>query len=324
MRTPRFAAPDYPPTVGEKVRVRAPGKINLALNVGSKEPSGYHELATVFLSVDLYEDVTVTLTEELGISITINPASQAQQAATVTPLGEDNLVAKAARALDSNGLLDLFGLHIDITKNVPIAGGMAGGSADAAATLVACDYLWRLGHSREHLISVARELGADVPFCLVGGLALGVGRGDQLSPILSRSYTHWVLMFSSKGFSTPDMFAMLDRLREADGEDVGPPEISHELLSALNHGDVEEIAAYLHNDLQRPAVYLDASLVGKIDFAEVLGALRVIISGSGPTLAGLVESEDAAHLLASDLIEQGFDAVHVTGPVSGATIIATY
>ncbi|WP_240470780.1 4-(cytidine 5'-diphospho)-2-C-methyl-D-erythritol kinase [Haematomicrobium sanguinis] len=319
----RFTPPDHPPTPGEKVRVRAPGKINLALEAGPKEPSGYHELATVFLAVDLYEDLTVTLTEEPGIEIAISPASQAYGASSSTPLGDDNLVAQAARALDSNGYLDTFGLHIEITKNVPIAGGMAGGSADAAATLVACDYLWRLNSSREDLDAVARELGADVPFCLLGGLALGVGRGDQLSPILSRGHTHWALIFSDKGLSTPKVFAALDRLRAERGEDPGRPEISRELLSALNHGDVEEIAAYLNNDLQAPAVKLDRNLGGVMNFAEAMGALRAIISGSGPTIACLMDGEEDAHEFVAELLEQNVNALQASGPVPGAAIIAT-
>ena len=186
-----------------KVQVRAPGKINLALHVGPPRPDGYHPLATLFQAVSLYEEVLAEAADDVTLTIRGRGAD--------LPTDATNLAVRAAQLLRETSGVDR-GVALTLTKEVPVAGGMAGGSADAAATLLACDQLWGTGLGREELAELAAELGADVPFALTGLSAMGTGRGDLLTPVMSRGTYHWVLAVQAEGLSTPAVFREFDAM----------------------------------------------------------------------------------------------------------------
>lgn len=298
---------------GTRVSVRAPAKINLALCVGGPGDDGYHELATVFHAVSLFEDVTAEEADGLSLEVRGRWVSD-------VPTGPQNLALRAAALLaDRTGTTG--GVHLRITKEVPVAAGMAGGSADAAAALVACDALWHTGLSREDLRSLAAELGADVPFCLLGGTAVGTGRGDRLTPALARGDYHWVLAISDLGLSTPEVFAECDRLRA--GRVLLEPRVPDAMMQALRSGDPEALGRVLVNDLQSAACSLQPDLERTLEVGRGYGALGAVVSGSGPTVAFLVRDPEQALDLSVALTASGVvDAVRrVHGPVPGARLV---
>lgn len=300
------------------IRAQAPGKINVFLGVGALRSDGYHDLSTGFLAVSLYEYVEVERADDFSVAV-----AGSIDTSTV-PLGSSNLAIRAARAV-AERCGATGGARIRIEKNVPIAGGMGGGSADAAATLVACNVLWDAGLGREELLELGASLGADVPFALTGGVAIGTGRGDQLSPALHRGTMHWVLVPADGELSTPVVFHELDKQRwSVHGElerTVTQPIVSVGALQALRLGDTAMLAETMHNDLQAPALRLMPRLVGTLELGERMGALAGIVSGSGPTCAFLCEDESAARQLVDDFADQSIDSVYVTSPVTGAKVI---
>jgi 4-diphosphocytidyl-2-C-methyl-D-erythritol kinase len=304
------------------VRVKAPGKVNVSLDVGPLRPDGYHSVASVYLAVSLYEEVAATSTPTPGITVSISPASTLDLDGVDIPLDENNLAYKAA-AMMAEVSEHATGVHLEITKRVPVAGGMGGGSADAAATLLACDALWDSGLSRDELAHLAAELGADVPFSLLGGTAVGLGVGDDLSPALVKAQTDWVLVAADYGLPTPEVFRTLDRLREAEGLDADEPTaVDPKVLQALRSGDADALSRVLVNDLQRASIELAPGLRATLGRGEALGALAGIVSGSGPTVALLTHNPVAAESLAEDLRHYGLTAFPVHGPVHGARIIS--
>lgn len=304
------------------VRVKAPGKVNVALDVGPLRPDGYHSVASVYLAVSLYEEVAATRTETPGITVSLSANSTLDLDGADIPLDSRNLAYRAA-AIMADVSEHATGVHLEITKRVPVAGGMGGGSADAAATLLACDALWNSGLSREELAHLAAELGADVPFSLLGGTAVGLGLGDDLSPALAKAQTHWVLVAADFGLSTPEVYRTLDRLRAAEGlEPAEPAGVDPRILTALRGGDAEALGTVLVNDLQRAAIELAPSLRDTLGIGESHGAVAGIVSGSGPTVALLAEDSIAAESLAEDLRRFGLNALPVHGPVPGARIMS--
>lgn len=300
-------------TTAEEVTARAPAKVNLALGVGPPRADGYHDLATVFQAVSLADEVTVSPDDALTVT-----ASGPQ--AELVPDDDSNLALRAARLLAARtGVQD--GARIHIRKAIPVAGGMAGGSADAAAALLACDALWRTGLSREDLGELAEELGADVPFCLFGGTAVGTGRGDRLTPALARGDFHWVVALADHGLSTAAVYAELDRLRA--GRTAPAPQVSQELMQALRSGSAEALAAVVKNDLQPAAVSLMPALQRTLDLGRDCGALAGLVSGSGPTVAFLVRGPEQALDVAVGLTAAGSlrDVRRLHGPVPGARIV---
>lgn len=308
--------------VARTVRVRAPGKVNVSLNVGPLRPDGYHSVASVYLAVSLYEEVAATSTDGHGITVSIAPSSTLDLDGADIPLDERNLAYKAA-AIMRDVSENATGVHLEITKRVPVAGGMGGGSADAAATLLACDALWNSGLSREELAHLAAELGADVPFALLGGTAVGLGVGDELSPALAKAQMDWVLVCADYGLSTPEVFHTLDRLRNSEGVDIPEPlEVDAKILQALRDGNPDALSKVLVNDLQRASIELAPQLRDTIGIGESSGALAGIVSGSGPTVALLAHNPRAAEGLAEELRHLGHNALAVHGPVPGARIIS--
>ncbi|MDJ0319657.1 4-(cytidine 5'-diphospho)-2-C-methyl-D-erythritol kinase [Pseudarthrobacter sp. PS3-L1] len=310
------------PFVSRSVRVRAPGKINVSLDVGPVREDGYHSVASVYLAVSLHEEVCATSTENPGITVSLSRESTIDLDAVDIPLDSTNLVHRAATLLAELSE-HATGVHLEITKRVPVAGGMGGGSADAAAALLACDALWDSGLSKEELAHVGAELGADVPFALLGGAAVGLGVGDHLSPALAKAQTHWVLVPANFGLSTPLVYGTLDRLRDAESLNaVDPTDVDPHILQALRSGDASALGRVLVNDLQRAAVELAPSLRETLGRGESLGALAGIVSGSGPTVALLTASAEAAVEVAQNLAHHGISALPVHGPVPGARIIS--
>ncbi|WP_423463113.1 4-(cytidine 5'-diphospho)-2-C-methyl-D-erythritol kinase [Promicromonospora sp. MS192] len=301
------------------VRVRAPGKVNLALRVGPVGDDGYHPLATVFQAVSLYEEVTATqVPPGAGISLTVSgPQSEA------VPTDETNLAWRAAALLaDRTGLAADVALHI--TKGVPVAGGMAGGSADAAAALVACDALWDAGVPRTELVEMAAELGADVPFSLLGHTAVGTGRGDLLTPAMTRGEFHWCFGTQRTGLSTPSVFRRFDELA-GPSTGVVTPEDDTDIMHALRAGDPVALGKALHNDLEAPALDLRPELAEVLEVATEAGALGVVVSGSGPTVAALGRSRQHALALgaawtAADVVDSIWCA---TGPAPGTQVVTS-
>ena len=292
-----------------------PGKVNVYLGVGPREFSGYHELATIFQAVGIYDEVTVSAADSLTIS-------GLGQFADRIPTDETNLAWKAAE-LVARACGEEPNIHIQIDKSIPIAAGMAGGSADAAATLVACDTYWNAGIPRDQLDAMAATLGSDVPFMLHGGCALGVVRGDVLSPVMIRGSFHWVFATFDEGLSTAQIYEKTDEMRGLEFE--AEPEVPTELLSALARGDAPALGRLLHNDLQLAATTSRPLLGRVLEQGIDSGALGAIVSGSGPTCAFLVRDESSAidlvvALKASGLVD---DVLRTHGPVHGARVIST-
>jgi 4-diphosphocytidyl-2-C-methyl-D-erythritol kinase len=295
---------------------RAPAKVNAQLAVGPLRPDGFHELRTVYLAVSLFDTVTVRPGEGLSVSVSGVDAD-------VVPTDRRNLVWRAAELLAGHaGVRPDASIEID--KSIPAAAGLAGGSADAAAALVALDELWDTRASRADLDRLAGQLGSDVPFSLLGGVALGSGRGEQLSPVLARTPSHWVLGLADAGLSTPAVYAELDRLRAAgtvpDGQRLTPTD---PVIAALRSGPPSALAGVLSNDLQAPALALRPELGRALRAATDAGALGALVSGSGPTVAALAQDEQAAIRLAAELAGVGvFRTVRaVHGPVPGARLV---
>lgn len=296
-----------------RVVVRVPAKVNLELRVGPLRDDGFHDLATTFHAVDIFDEVTVTPDAEFSVSVTGVGEDK-------VPTDETNLAYRAAALL-----AERFDVEercaISIVKAIPVAGGMAGGSADAAATLVACDNLWGLGLRRHELEEIAAELGSDVPFALTGGTALGTGRGEQIVPVLATGTFEWLFALTHEGLSTPAVYAECDRLRE--GEDVPEPQPSDGLLASLRSGDVHGVALAMHNDLESAALSLMPSLRPLMEMGLEMGALCALVSGSGPTVAFLLKDRQDAVALRRVLEAGGLadDFVHASSTPHGAQVL---
>ncbi|MBA4022971.1 MAG: 4-(cytidine 5'-diphospho)-2-C-methyl-D-erythritol kinase [Gordonia sp.] len=304
--------------VPRPVTVRVPAKVNLHLGVGLPRRDGYHELTTVFQALSLSDTISVVPADALSISVTGESARE-------VPVDGTNLAWRAAELMARVAGREPAAA-ISIVKGIPVAGGMAGGSADAAGTLVALARMWHLDIGRDKMRDLAAELGSDVPFSLRGGTALGTGRGEKLTTVLSRGEYHWVLAVAKEGLSTPDVFRELDHLREnySSADDTGTyTESPDELLQALASGDPRRVADLLHNDMQPAALSMRPALRRTLRAGVDAGALAGIISGSGPTCAFLCTDSDAAVATAAELSGAGVcRAVRTaTGPVAGARLI---
>ncbi|WP_024935500.1 MULTISPECIES: 4-(cytidine 5'-diphospho)-2-C-methyl-D-erythritol kinase [Actinomadura] len=306
------------------VTVRVPAKVNLQLGVGPLRDDGYHDLVNVFHAVSLFDEVTVEPAGSLEVRVQAAPHSRVPVGGV--PAGPGNLAARAA-GLVAARLGVRPDVRLRIRKAIPVAGGMAGGSADAAAALVGCARLWddreRPALTRDDLMELGADLGSDVPFAVLGGTAVGVGRGERLTPALARGTFHWVFATADGGLSTPAVYGECDRLRAEAGEAATLPRVSEQLMTALATGDAKGLGAALTNDLQPAALSLRPSLRRTIDAGRDLGAIGAVVSGSGPTCAFLAESADDAAELADALDGAGVagQIVRASGPVPGATVV---
>ncbi len=329
------------------VTARVPAKVNLQLAVGPLRADGYHDLVTVFHAVSLFDEVTVRPADRTTVRVT------GEDAAAV-PAGRANLAVQAAAALArvvgpaGRGAQPGPGraVSIEIRKRIPVAAGLAGGSADAAATLVACNELWQAGLSGPELANVAAGIGSDVAFSLLGGTAVGLGRGEQLTPALAAGTYHWVLAFAAGGPSTAEVYSACDRLRatraaspaSAAGAGAGPgggapgpaaasapqPELSTELMAALRSADPAQVGPLLANDLQPAALSLRPALRRALAAGREFGAVGAMVSGSGPTCAFLTADAGHARDIAVSLTGAGVcrAVACVHGPVPGAAVVA--
>ena len=296
------------------VKVRVPAKINLHLGVGPLRPDGFHELNTVYHAISLFDE----LTARPGDTLTLTMEGEGTGSLA---LDETNLIMRAARALAARTRAPAYA-RLHLRKSIPLAAGLAGGSADAAATLLACDLLWGTGMAREELAEIGAGLGSDVPFLLHGGTALGTGHGEAISPILARPTTwHWVLAVADGGLSTPEVYRKLDELRAGaePPKALGDPD---ELMSALRQRNPEVLGAALGNDLQPAALALRPELANVLKAGNEAGAVTGLVSGSGPTCVFL--ATDAAHAgrVAAELNAAGVcrEAVTARGPMPGARV----
>ena len=302
----------------KSVTVRVPAKVNLQLSVGPKEADGYHNLVSVFQAISVFDDITIKLGEP-GSGLTISVTGDQTHG---VPADANNLAAKAVSLISKEYDLTVDA-HIEIKKSIPVAGGMAGGSADAAGTIIGIDYLYSLDMTREEMTEIAAKIGSDVPFMLSGGTAIGTGHGDQLTAALSRGTYHWVLAVSTVGLSTPAVYAECDRLR---GElEIIEPQTNEALMQSLLAADAPGVGAALVNDLQLAACSLRPAIRLVLDVGQEYGALGAIVSGSGPTVAFLVADQDSGLDLAVALTSSGVvgSVVQAYGPVAGAKVIST-
>lgn len=294
------------------VTAKAPGKINPLLRVGPRRPDGYHELVTCFMAVNLFETVTVWPATEFSVTI------QGDVAQGEIPLDDDNLVIKAARQV-GRAMGDLRPVAVHIDKQIPVGGGMGGGSADAAAALLAVDHLWQAGLSTETLLDLAADLGSDVPFLLEGGASVGRGRGEVLEPLKSQTLW-WVVLPQPVHLSTPAMYESLDAIRATENVSL-PDTLSPLFLDALHRGDAEALGSLLHNDMQRSALHAHPKLENVLEQGLGLGALGVMVSGSGPTLVWLARDKQHARALADGAGSLGQHALVVSSPARGAHLV---
>src|SRR5512133_3792344 len=297
-----------PPPTATGVRVRVPAKINLALKVGAPRSDGYHPLATVYQAVSLYDEVEAMWADPDEFEVMVSGDGS-------------NLAVRAARLLAQlQAPGDSLGARLSIKKSIPVAGGLAGGSANGAAALLACAVLWDLEVSPERLRTLASELGSDVPFALLGGTAVGSGRGEEVAPALARGTYQWVLAFGHHGLSTAAVYRRFDQLNPG----AAPPKIPADLMNALRSGDPTLLGAALSNDLEPAALDLQPQLRTVLQTGLEYGALGALISGSGPTCAFLVADESAAVELSVSLSAEGLCRAvrRATGPVIGARVIS--
>jgi 4-diphosphocytidyl-2-C-methyl-D-erythritol kinase len=306
---------DEPRRHNGPVRVRVPAKINLHLGVGPLRPDGYHELNTVYHAISLFDELTARAGDTLALTM------EGEGAGTLA-LDETNLTIRAARALAARARVPAHA-RLHLRKTIPLAAGLAGGSADAAATLIACDLLWGTGMSRDELADVGAGLGSDIPFLLHGGTALGTGHGEAVSPILARPTTwHWVLALADGGLHTPEVYRQLDKLRDT----AFPPKAlpgADDLMAALRQRDPAVLGAALGNDLQPAALALRPDLAVVLEAGERAGALAGLVSGSGPTCVFLTKDAGHADRVAAAINAAGVcrEAVTARGPMPGARVI---
>ena len=293
------------------ITVRAPAKINLHLGVGPVRDDGFHQLATVYQAIGLYDDVTVTETDDWTVAVTVGGDLDASG----IPLDEHNIAIRAGIALTRHHGIERAA-RVEITKNIPVAGGLAGGSADAAATLVALDRLWDLDTSDDDLLAIAGHLGSDVPFALLGGTAYGTGRGELVEPVTDHGEWWWVVLPNADGLSTAAVYAEYDAL--GLGEHLRAPE---GLFTALVDGRPEGLAAALHNDLEPAALELRPDLARHPHRLLAAGAYAALLSGSGPTWLGLAGDADHAREIAAALSDSYAVVLSAPGPVAGAHVV---
>ena len=322
------------------VTARVPAKLNLQLAVGPPRADGYHDLVTVFHAVSLFDQVTVEPAEDGDDAVTVTG-----EGADRVPADQDNLALRAIVALRAavrDRDTGAGAVHVTIAKRIPVAAGLAGGSADAAAALVACNELWAAGLTQQQLRGIGATVGSDVAFALLGGTAVGRGRGEQLTPALApATQYHWVLAFADGQLSTPAVYAALDRLRASQGGSGskresqggarraaspghGQPDLDAALMSALRSGEAARVGQRLSNDLQAAAVSLFPALRKTLAAGLELGALGALVAGSGPTCVFLAANAERALELAVSLSGAGVcrSVARVSGPVPGAAVVS--
>jgi len=303
------------------LRVRIPAKINLHLGVGPRRPDGYHDVVTVLQTVSIFD--TLRLQFE-GEGQSMHPSARRRMRVLFTLEADDHSAEVPADAANlalvaAAQLMQHLGIDDDpaapttrmhLTKRIPVAAGMAGGSADAAAALVGLNRLWEVDLDAEALCEVAAEVGSDVPFCVLGGSALATGTGTAVARVLTSGSVHWVVGIDRAPLATAEVYAAFDRLEPP------APSSPDAVLQALRTGDLDALAASLHNDLEPAAIALRPELAARRDAMRAAGALATLVSGSGPTMLALVRDAGDARRLAAE-VEGHFDSVEVAASPAG-------
>jgi 4-diphosphocytidyl-2-C-methyl-D-erythritol kinase len=297
------------------VTVRAPAKINVYLGVGRVRPDGYHPLETVYQAVSLYDDVTVTSADDWSVTTT----AESHVDDSAVPDDDTNIAIRAGKALVVHHGVDRAAA-IEIRKAIPVAGGMAGGSADAAATLLGLDRLWNLDTSDDDLLAIAATLGSDVPFALVGGTATGTGRGEVVTQVEDNGTWWWVVVFNDEGIATSSVYGAYDLLEYGEHD----YRINPAMLDALRVADVSDtLAVFLYNDLEDAAFHLRPDLERTAEALLECGSSMALLSGSGPTMLGIATDGEDARAIVAQLAERGYDRTAIVhGPVAGAHVVS--
>lgn len=328
---------DTPSKRPNRATVRAPAKLNIYLQIGDVREDGYHDITTVYQTIDLFEEVAVTdLSQEDGecdkaefVHISLSGPESNES----IPTDGHNLASKAAKLLAQRyGITPK--LHLDISKRIPARGGLGGGSADAAATLIGCNIIWDLHLRKEELMALGALLGEDVPVHIQGGMAIGVGHKQPLIPIPAGPGDHyphhhpdwyWVLGVPyGDGLSTRDVFVQLDAMKGTRGAvDFAS---AHNTCLATSWGteNPETLAPRLSNDLERPAgVLLPALVKGLEEGRRDENALAGFMTGSGSTCVFLARSAEGAEALARNLKERELfrNIILAKGPAEGACMV---
>lgn len=301
------------------IRASAPAKVNLVFEVGQLAADGYHPVNSLYFALELREELTLVKAEPgTGISIYVHSESLPETHINSVPTDQSNLVHKTAVLFAQKLGKPTPDLQIDILKRIPVAGGMAGGSADAAAMLVAMNEFMHLEHGTpsltiEELAAIGAELGSDVPFCIYGGMAIGAGRGEVITPLTDLAFeTNWLLCASSKSLSTPTVYAAFD--------EMGSHTPFSDLHDASSSASAEQLGQRMTNDLEQAAFKLMPRLSEVVDQLEHLGAIRAMVSGSGPTIAALFDSEAKTIEVSNLLKSQGLVALTAKGQAPGARL----
>lgn len=311
---------------GPCVGVRVPAKINLFLAVRGRAPDGYHDLVTILQTISLYDHLRVGVYGPPGRGH--HPAARRrmrielhQEVLEGLPEGDDNIAVKAARMLGSlRGVLDPEHQPqdseaeprtlLELDKTIPLAAGLAGGSADAAGALIALNELWGCDLSTAELREVAAELGSDVPFCVGGGTALATGRGATPAPVLCGGTFHWVVCEADEPLATGAVYRAWDDTCQPTDAEPEP------VLVALREGDPAALGRALHNELEPAALTLQPTLRQGRRTLEAAGALGVVVAGSGPTLLALARDAGDAERIAGE-VGASFLRVHIARSPAG-------
>lgn len=314
------------------VGVRVPAKINLFLAVRGRRPDSMHEIVTILHTVELYDRLDVHL--EGSRTACFHPAARRlmeveleHDAGGEVPSDERNLIVRAGRLLadrlgpharSETSEVDRPVTRIELGKAIPVAAGMAGGSADAAGTLVALNELWDCRLSAEELRDLAIELGADVPFCVAGGTALATGTGASTAQVLSRGHYHWVVGIDDQPLSTAEVYRAWDE--HCEPSEVEPDAVLH----ALRTEDPEALGAALHNDLQEAVYALRPELRDRRQAFMDADALGAVVTGSGPTIIALAADRGHAGDIATE-IGSTFDRVEIVrSPAGGPELLTSH
>lgn len=271
------------------------GKINLSLDVLGLQAGGYHRLSSVMQSIKLSDELIFNLNPSREINFTCTDPSLAN---------EENLVVKAARLLQERFGVDQ-GVDIHLIKKLPVQAGLGGGSSDAAVTLRALNFLWQLGLSTSSLISLGRQLGADIAFCLVGGTVLAQGIGEKLT-ILPPAPELWVVLVKPDvGLSAGQVYRYWDELKCDSGK------YTPGVLKSIENGDRQDLMQAMGNDLEEAVRLLVPEVEDILQELQQAGAVKAMVSGSGPTVLGFVERQEEAKALAEKLRSK-YSEIHIT------------
>ncbi len=302
--------------MSKRLSVFAAAKINLYLKVGEKQIDDYHQIETIYQTIDLFDRLTFELLDKnneeipsgasrksLEFKLTIVNSLQKD----LIPTDKTNLIYKATRLIMDKLKISHLNLEVELEKKIPVAGGLAGGSSNAAATLFALNYLLGEPLSQSDLLNLAKELGSDIPFVLLGGCMLGTGRGDQLIRLPEPKDLLFLIVFppADLQLKAKDIYETFDQIQEANS--IPKPEISIEKFIEVLLSRKSDISKYLFNSLEESAISL-SFWVDKVKSLIDAKGYKSLVSGSGPTVFTIVPNQNQGLNLLHELNKQGFTA----------------